>query len=99
MAEPQHERPSKTSLVLATAHEKAALATCLNVLAEHDLNLTKLESRPVNDTPWEYLFYVDFEGNVDEPQTAEAITKLAACTSFLKVLGSYRTHASLTPEA
>lgn len=80
---------AKTSLVLATLHRKAALATCLNVLAEHDLNLTKLESRPLQDTPFEYLFYVDFEGNLAADDTQRAIEKLRGHTSFLKVLGSY----------
>jgi len=81
---------AKTSLVLATLHRKAALATCLNVLAEHDLNLTKLESRPLQDTPFEYLFYLDFEGNLADEQAQEAIEELRTHTSFLKVLGSYR---------
>lgn len=80
---------AKTSLVLATLHRKAALATCLNVLAEHDLNLTKLESRPLQDTPFEYLFYLDFEGNLADDRAREAVDELGAHTSFLKVLGSY----------
>jgi chorismate mutase/prephenate dehydratase len=79
----------KTSLVLSTLHRKAALATCLNVLAEHDLNLTKLESRPLPDTPFEYLFYVDFEGNLADQRVAHAVETLREHTSFLKVLGSY----------
>jgi chorismate mutase len=82
------DTPRKTSLVFATLHQKGALAICLNVLAEHDLNLTKLESRPRRDMPWEYLFYADFEGNVAD-DTIAAIGKLEACTSYLKVLGSY----------
>ena len=80
---------SKTSLVFATLHEKGALARCLNVLAEHDLNLTKLESRPRRDLPFEYLFYADFEGNVAEESTQCAVAGLERCTSYLKVLGSY----------
>lgn len=81
--------PSKTSLVLATEHQKAALATCLNVLAAHDLNLTKLESRPLRNTPWEYLFYIDFEGNIADDGTSAALTELESHTSYLKILGSY----------
>lgn len=79
----------KTSLVLSTLHQKAALATCLNVLADHDLNLSKLESRPVRDTPFEYLFYLDFEGNLEDDNVKAAVEKLASHTSFLKILGSY----------
>ena len=79
----------KTSLVLSTLHQKAALATCLNVLADHDLNLSKLESRPVRDTPFEYLFYLDFEGNLEDDNVKAAVETLESHTSFLKILGSY----------
>ena len=81
--------PCKTSVIFATRHEEGALLACLNVLAAHHLNLTKLESRPRPNTPWEYLFYVDFEGNLAEPQTEKGLKALASETSFLKVLGSY----------
>jgi prephenate dehydratase len=84
--------------VLSTLHQKAALATCLNVLADHDLNLSKLESRPVRDMPFEYLFYVDFEGNLEEDNVKAAVETLESHTSFLKTLGSYpasRTSTSL----
>lgn len=81
--------PCKTSLIFATRHEQGALLACLNVLAEHGLNLSKLESRPRPNTPWEYLFYVDFEGNLADPTVEQALRELAGRTSFLKVLGSY----------
>lgn len=81
--------PCKTSLIIATPHEEGALLACLNVLADHGLNLTKLESRPRPNTPWEYLFYVDFEGNLVDPRVKDALGRLAVLTSYLKVLGSY----------
>ena len=81
--------PCKTSLIFATRHEKGALLECLNALADHGLSLTKLESRPRRNTPWEYLFYVDFEGNVESEETQAALEVLRHKTSFLKVLGSY----------
>ncbi|MCC7290742.1 MAG: bifunctional 3-deoxy-7-phosphoheptulonate synthase/chorismate mutase [Phycisphaerales bacterium] len=81
--------PCKTSILLATRHEEGALLRCLNTLAAHHLNLTKLESRPRPHMPWEYLFYLDFEGNLAEPRVGTALAKLAGDTSFLKVLGSY----------
>jgi chorismate mutase/prephenate dehydratase len=83
--------PCKTSILFATRHEEGALLACLNVLAAHHLNLTKLESRPRPNTPWEYLFYVDFEGNLAEERVEQALRALASKTSFLKVLGSYPT--------
>jgi chorismate mutase/prephenate dehydratase len=81
--------PSKTSILFATRHEEGALMRCLNVLAQHHINLTKLESRPRPHTPWEYQFYVDFEGNVTEPRVQQALQALAGDTSYLKVFGSY----------
>jgi chorismate mutase/prephenate dehydratase len=81
--------PSKTSLVLTTPHREGALAHCLNLLAEHGLNLTKLESRPVPSRPWEYLFYVDIEGSVDSESAALGIAELRRECPYLRVLGSY----------
>ena len=81
--------PCKTSIIFATRHEEGALLACLNILAGHHLNLTKLESRPRPNAPWEYLFYVDFEGNITEPRVQEALRELPAHISTLKVLGSY----------
>ena len=81
--------PCKTSVIMSAAHRKGALAQALNLLHEYDLNLTKLESRPNPGNPWEYLFYIDFEGNLASPQTAEAVEKLRKQSGFLKVLGSY----------
>jgi chorismate mutase / prephenate dehydratase len=81
--------PCKTSLMFATRHEEGALLRCLSVLAERHLSMTKLESRPRPRNPWEYLFYVDFEGNLGDPNVTEAIRAIAARASFLRVLGSY----------
>ncbi|MBO6933996.1 MAG: prephenate dehydratase [Deltaproteobacteria bacterium] len=88
--EPRDPRlPCKTSLVFATKHERGALARGIAVLSEHGLNLTKLESRPRPNTPWEYRFYLDFEGDIDDPNVAEALEQLGAETSYLRVLGCY----------
>ena len=81
--------PAKTSLVFTTRHHHGALARCLDIIAEHDLNLSKLESRPVPRRPWEYLFYVDFEGGAVSDETALAIAELRRDCPYLKVLGSY----------
>ena len=86
---PDPRIPAKTSLVLTTPHRHGALAHCLNVVAEHGLNLTKLESRPVPRRPWEYMFYVDVEGSLAEAPVAAAVAALRADCPYLKVLGSY----------
>jgi chorismate mutase / prephenate dehydratase len=89
---------AKTSLVLALKHEQGALLSCLSALAQRGLNLTKLESRPRLHTPWEYLFYLDFEGNIDDPAVQEALTELRTQTSFLRVLGSYPARRTRDPQ-
>lgn len=82
-------QPAKTSLLLAVNHRPGALLECLKVLGDRGLNLTKLESRPVPRSPWEYLFYVDFEGSTDEGRVQDALDELRSHTSRLKVLGCY----------
>jgi len=81
--------PCKTSLIFSTVHEQGALARCIAIFAEYGLNLTKIESRPKPDTPFEYIFYLDFEGNVDLETTRAALRDLGKVTTFLTVLGSY----------
>jgi len=80
---------SKTSLVFSTKNIPGALYDCLGAFATRDINLTKLESRPSKDKPWEYIFYVDFEGHIDDPVSQEALEGLKQKTNFIKILGSY----------
>ena len=80
---------SKTSFVMAAAHEKGALIRCLNVLDAHGINMTKLESRPRPDKPWQYMFYLDIEANINDPAVKPALKELEEKTVFLKVLGCY----------
>ncbi len=86
---PQPGRSHKTSLLLATHHRPGELVACLQVFPEHGINMTKLESRPRRDKPWSYLFYIDIEGHVAEPQVAAAMTGLMRRAAFVKYLGSY----------
>ena len=86
---PARDDPSKTSIVFTTRHQPGALFTVLAELAQRDINLTKIESRPRRDRPWHYLFYVDFEGHADETAVQQALLGILKSASFLKVLGSY----------
>lgn len=79
----------KTSLIFATIDEKGALLKCLNLLGDSGVNMTKLESRPRIGHPWQSLFYLDIEGNKDEPKVADALKRLKKKSQYLKVLGSY----------
>jgi chorismate mutase/prephenate dehydratase len=81
--------PCKTSLVIATAHEEGALLKALSLLHDYKINLTKLESRPIPGMPFQYLFYLDFEGNLADERVSQAIEKLRTITTSLKVLGCY----------
>jgi chorismate mutase/prephenate dehydratase len=81
--------PSKTSLVLVTRHEEGALLRCLEILSRTGHSMTKLESRPRPGSPFEYLFFLDFEGNVADAATRDVVDQLRAAALWLKVLGSY----------
>jgi len=79
----------KTSIVFNTRNVPGALFRSLSVFALRDLNLNKIESRPLRGKPWEYLFYVDFEGREDDPVAQKALGHLAELADFMRVLGSY----------
>ncbi len=81
--------PAKTSLIIATAHEAGALLKALVVCERFNLNMSKLESRPRKGSHFQYVFYLDFEGNIAEPRVDEALVELRGATSFLKILGCY----------
>jgi prephenate dehydratase len=79
----------KTSLVFSTRNIPGALFRALSAFALRDLNLTKIESRPLRGKPWEYLFYLDFVGRVDSPNAQNALNHLREIADFLRVLGCY----------
>ena len=82
-------KKEKTSIAFKTKHYSGALINCLQRLAKHNISLTKLESRPVPENPWEYVFYADFEGGIDDENVKLALSEMEASSLFLKVLGSY----------
>lgn len=81
--------PAKTSLLLTLNHRQGALAECLSVFANRAINLTKLESRPDPERPWEYRFYVDLDGNAAEPHVAAGLEEIQEFCNGLKLLGTY----------
>jgi prephenate dehydratase len=80
----------KTTVIFATEHKPGALVGALSVFSNRSINLTKIESRPIKSRPWEYYFFVDFEGHEDERNCREALRELNSKTSEIKILGSYR---------
>lgn len=80
---------SKTSIVFALKNVPGALFKALSVFALRDLDLTKIESRPLRKRKWQYYFYLDFAGHVQDEAAQNALNHLGEITSFLKILGSY----------
>ena len=87
-----HSKPSggdKTSLVFSAKDKPGALHKMLQPFAKSRINLSKIESRPIKNKPWEYLFFLDLLGHSDEPAVKRAIAGLEKNCVFLKILGSY----------
>jgi len=82
-------RANKVSIVFSTPNLPGALYKCLSVFALRNIDLTKMESRPLRGRPWEYFFYLDFIGNVKEDRCRKALEHLEEVTNFLRVLGCY----------
>ncbi len=81
--------PAKTSLVFAVPNSPGTLLAALSEFAEREINLTKLESRPRRGRPWEYVFYLDFDGHWQEPRCRDALISLLNRAAFVKLLGSF----------
>jgi len=86
---PEQSLLAKTSVLFTLNHRHGALAEALQVFAEAGANLSKLESRPLGDTPWEYLFYLDVDGHAEDAVLARALAGLRPHTNHLRVLGTY----------
>jgi prephenate dehydratase len=93
--DPPRAQRTKTSLVFTTRHHPGALYDCLGEFATRGINLAKIESRPRLNRPWQYIFYLDFEGHWQDPECEAAIMALLRRSSFVKLLGSYT--AATTP--
>jgi prephenate dehydratase len=79
----------KTSIIFSIKHEPGSLFRIIENFHKNNVNLTKIESRPTKSNTWEYNFYVDFEGNKENPKILEMLEKIKQESLFMKVLGSY----------
>jgi chorismate mutase/prephenate dehydratase len=83
------EIPCKTSLLLATGNHPGDLGQVLTEFTRRNINLTKLESRPIPSRPWQYRFYLDLVGHAAAAPLSEALKSIAELTDELRILGTY----------
>ncbi len=86
---PEHSARAKTSMLFGLKNESGALYKALAPIAERNLNMTKIESRPSRKKAWEYVFYLEIDGHAEDFELAQGIRELESRVDFLRVLGSY----------
>ncbi len=92
---PGHTGADKTSLLFTLPDKAGSLSTVLDLLAGNEINMRKLESRPLRGQCWKYVFFADVESDLEDPRHAALLERLRnACTSF-RILGSYPTGPQL----
>ena len=79
----------KTSIVFETANEAGTLYNLLSHIIYNGLNMNKIESRPIEGRQWEFRFFVDFEGNIDDPRVMNALRGIQEEAKAIKLLGNY----------
>jgi chorismate mutase/prephenate dehydratase len=89
LGETQPSGRDKTSIVFSVSHRPGALFKALEVFSRRGVNLLKIESRPAKHTPWEYIFFTEFEGHAKDPLIARLLEELSVAVTGLKTLGSY----------
>ena len=80
----------RTSMIFGLKHTPGSLFSVIKEFNNSKINLTKIESRPTKEKPWEYNFYVDFEGHVEEEMVKSTLDSVQKKCTFLKILGSYK---------
>jgi chorismate mutase/prephenate dehydratase len=79
----------RTSLMFSLVDRVGALHDSLEAFRRNGINMTKIESRPSKRKAWEYYFFVDIDGHLEDSKVAQAVKRLARHCTFVKVLGSY----------
>jgi len=79
----------RTSIVVSVRNKPGALHDLLEPFRQHNVNMTRLESRPARNSKWSYVFFIDFQGHIDDQPVADVLAELASEVAELRVLGSY----------
>ncbi|NLC70631.1 MAG: prephenate dehydratase [Desulfuromonadaceae bacterium] len=95
---PQPSSHDKTSLMFSVRDAPGILCRMLEPFRKRNINLTKIESRPIKKKAWEYVFFLDLEGHLSQPEIAAAVEELRSHCQFVKVLGSYPRTITLRQE-
>jgi chorismate mutase/prephenate dehydratase len=85
----EDRKAAKTSLICSARNEPGALFAILRVFADNQINMIKLESRPIPGEPWKYMFYIDLEADLEAPELAAVRQEIAGKSEYLKILGCY----------
>ena len=93
-ANEHNARAYKLSLVIQLSHQPGALHCALAIFARREINLLKIESRPIPGRPWQYCFYLDLRAALHDPKTATALDELRACAAEVRILGCFPAHES-----
>ena len=91
--------PTRASIVFSTRDEPGSLFQVLQVLADRDLNMKKLESRPIAGRPWEYMFYVDLDLPAERGLFERAMEQVRAAAASYRLLGMYHSGHTAPPAA
>lgn len=83
-------KTDRTSMIFGLNHTPGSLYSVIQEFNNNKINLTKIESRPTKEKPWEYNFYVDLEGHIEEDNVKKTLDNIAEKCTFIKILGSYR---------
>jgi len=83
------ENSNKISLIMITSHSPGSLYDALGCFAKNNINIIKLESRPVKNIPWQYSFYVDIEGNLKDQNILQSLKELKTTCPKIRILGNY----------
>lgn len=92
------EDNDKISIIISLPHKTGSLYNILKNFAENNLNLLKIESRPIQGRTWEYFFYIDFQGNMAEEYIRKAVQVIEEKCNYFKILGNYKADCTLQDE-